>query len=69
MIPSILRAIRASIKETFAPFILWDDCGTRRYVWNMSEALEWLPACGDNALIVNRKTRKVEVSRHQSRAY
>lgn len=65
----MIRAIRNTIKTHFSVYILWDDCGTRRYCWDMAEAMDWLPYAGDNALIVNRKTRIVEVSRHQTRAY
>lgn len=65
----MIRAIRSALRAHFAPLILWDDCGTRRYCMSMAEAMEWLPACGNNAAVINRRTRVIEVSRHQTRAY
>jgi hypothetical protein len=60
----MIRAIRNAARSHFAPYILWDDCGTKRYCLSMAEAMEWLPYCGNHAVIVNRRTRVIEVSRH-----
>jgi hypothetical protein len=60
----MIRAIRKAAREAFAPYILWDDYGTRRYCMSMAEAMEWLPHCGKNVAVINRRTRVIEVSRH-----
>lgn len=65
MIRATVKVIRESFKAHFAPYILWDCHGTRRYVWSMAEAMQWLPYCSPNVAVVNRKTRVIELSRHQ----
>jgi hypothetical protein len=66
MIRAIRKAAREAFREAFAPLILWDDFGTVRYCMSMREAMEWLPYCGNNAAVINRRTRVIEVSRHVS---
>jgi len=65
----MLQAIRKAYRATFAPYILWDCHGTKRYCLSMGEAMDWLPYCSDSAAVINRSTRQIEVSRHVKKAY
>lgn len=65
----MIRAIRKAVRSHFAQYIVWDSCGTVQECFTMREAMEWLPACAGDAAIINRATRIIEVSRHQTRTH
>lgn len=46
-----------------------DNYGTRRTAWTRREAMEWLAACGDYAVITNRFTGRLIAARQFHRVY
>jgi len=49
-------------------YLITDDYGTRQRAWTRSNALEWLAAAGENAIVRNLWGRVV-ARRSQARIY
>ena len=68
IIRSLARKTNSALLAHFAPYIVWDNCGTKKSVWTMRQAMEWLPYCGTHAAIVDTATHRLIVSRQISHA-
>jgi hypothetical protein len=50
-------------------YAIIDTYGTKRTAWTLKGAREWLPFCSPHAVIYNRLSRRVIMSRSFYRVY
>lgn len=53
------------MRECFAKYEVRDDCGTKRYCWTESEAMDWLPSCSTYAAVLNRRSGEIIIWRYK----